>query len=92
MDEKKYWLDNPRNVNRLVYGLYTVCAGLFLADALYHKHVHFGFEHWFGFYAIFGFGACVGLVLTAKAMRRVLMRGEDYYRDDRPPAGKPDDD
>ena len=32
-----------------------------------------------GFYAIFGFGACVLLVLAAKALRRLLMRPEDYY-------------
>ncbi len=27
----------------------------------------------------FGFVACVALVLTAKALRRILRRPEDYY-------------
>ena len=33
----------------------------------------------YGFYGIFGFVACVALVLIAKQLRRVLMRPEDYY-------------
>ena len=32
-----------------------------------------------GFYGIFGFVMCILLVLAAKAMRRLLMRPEDYY-------------
>ena len=42
-------------------------------------HGEFSVEHWFGFHGLFGFVACVGLVLTAKALRRILMRPEDYY-------------
>jgi len=84
--EKKYWLDDPRNVNKIVYALYVVCVLLVAADLLYHKHLHFhfaderyNFEGWFGFFGFFGFIACVGLVLAAKLMRVVLKRGEDYY-------------
>jgi len=41
------------------------------------------FEALWGFYAIYGFVACVVLVLLAKEMRKILMRDEDYYdRDD----------
>ena len=32
-----------------------------------------------GFYGIFGLVICILLVLAAKAMRRVLMRPEEYY-------------
>ena len=39
----------------------------------------FAIEHVFGFYGLFGFVACVALVLIAKQLRRVLMRPEDYY-------------
>lgn len=81
--ERRRWLNLPANVTRLVRGLVLVCAGLFLADALYHGHPHFAAENLFGFYAIFGFVVCVGLVLGAKWMRAILMRPEDYY-DDRP--------
>jgi len=78
-DGKRYWLDERRNVDKIWYVLIGVCALLFLADALYHKHVELEIENWFGFYGIYGFVGCVFLVLAAKAMRKVVMRGEDYY-------------
>lgn len=79
LGEKSYWLDRPSNVDKLVYGFYVVCALFLVADILVHKHGPFEIEHIFGFYAVFGFVACVVLVLIAKALRRVLMRPEDYY-------------
>ena len=78
-NDKKYWLDKPGNVNRLVYTLYAACAVLVLVDFLYHKHVNFSFESWFGFFSWFGFIACVALVLVAKKMRKLVKRDEDYY-------------
>ena len=77
--EKPHWLDDKRNVKRIIYALYFVCAALFLSDFFYHKHVVFSFDSWFGFYAIYGFVMCVGLVIGAKLMRIILMRREDYY-------------
>ena len=77
--ERRYWLDDPSNVNKIVYSLVGVCIFLFFADALYTKHGHFAIEHIFGFYGVYGFVVCVGLVLVAKWMRVVLMRPEDYY-------------
>ena len=76
---RTYWLDNPANVERIVRALYLICAVLVVADFFVPKHGPFAIEHVFGFYAWFGFLACVGLVLAAKLMRRVLMRPEDYY-------------
>lgn len=88
MNERRRWLDEPRNVDRLVYALYAIGALLFLADLIYLKHPHFAPEGWFGFYAIYGFVACVLLVLIAKQLRRLLMRPEDHYEsasgEDRP--------
>ena len=48
-------------------------------DFVYHKHVHFDFEAWPGFYAVVGFVSYVGLVFTAKGLRRLLKREEGYY-------------
>ena len=78
-EDRKYWLDEPGNVKKIIWALFAVCAALFLADAFYHKHSHFEAENFFGFYAIFGFVVCVALVLAAKGMRLFLMRSEDYY-------------
>ncbi|MEV4477665.1 hypothetical protein [Nonomuraea sp. NPDC049504] len=84
-DDDRRWLDEPRNVTRIVYGLAVLCALLFAADLFYVKHPHFAVEGWFGFYAVYGFVGAVALVIVAKALRRLLRRDEDYYergRDD----------
>ena len=77
--EKRYWLDDPANVTRLVRVFYAVCAVLIAIDVFVPKHGPFAIEHWFGFYGFYGFIACVALVLIAKQLRRILMRPEDYY-------------
>lgn len=80
-DERKYWLDEPRNVDKVVWAIYAICGLLLVIDPFVHKHGPFAIEHWFGFYGIYGFVACVGLVLAAKELRRILKRPEDYYDD-----------
>lgn len=80
--ERRYWLDDARNVTRIVWALVTLCVLLLFADAFYHKHAVFPIEQRFGFYAVFGFAVYVGLVLTAKALRKLLMRPENYYDPD----------
>ncbi len=82
MREKPRWLDNPDNIKKLIRGFVVVCGLLFLADLFYHRHVEREWEGLFGFYAIYGFVACVALVLAATAMRKFLMRDEDYYDDE----------
>ena len=77
--QKQYLFDKPRNVNRLLRGFYLVCAILLILDFVLHRHVIHSWDNIPGFYAIFGFVACVLLVLIAKEMRKVVMRKEDYY-------------
>jgi hypothetical protein len=77
--EPVYWLDSRANVDKLVRRFYAVCVILLAIDVLVPKHGAFAIEHAWGFYGLFGFIACVALVLTAKMLRRVLMRPEDYY-------------
>ena len=55
---------------------------LLLADFVVHRHVYHEWEGLWGFYAGYGFVACVLLVLIAKEMRKLLMRSEDYYDDE----------
>jgi hypothetical protein len=77
--ERRYWLDERTNVERLVRGFYALCLMVLLLDLFVPRHGAFAIEQLFGFYAFFGFIACVTLVLVAKQLRRVLMRAEDYY-------------
>ena len=77
--EKPRWLDDSRNVDKIVYALYGICAFLLVIDPFVHKHGPFAIEHWWGFYGIYGFISCVFLVLMAKELRKLIMRGEDFY-------------
>ncbi|MBE0612556.1 MAG: hypothetical protein IH604_02700 [Burkholderiales bacterium] len=76
---KSYWLDRKENVTKVYWAVWIVCGVLLLIDPLIHKHEAFGFAEWFGFFGFFGFFACVGLVLAAKMLRKILKRAEDYY-------------
>jgi hypothetical protein len=78
--EKTYLFDKPHNVRRVFRFFYTALALLLLAEFFVHKHPHFPWEGYFGFYAVYGFVACVLLVLAAKYILRPLVkRRENYY-------------
>lgn len=79
--ERRHVFDHPRNVRRVIWALCIACVIVFVADPLVHRHVDHPWEAVFGFYGIYGFVACVLLVLVAKALRKILMRPEDYYDD-----------
>ena len=77
---KRYWLDEPANVTRIYRGLWVIGAILVLLDLAVRRHEELGFAEWFGFFALYGFVACVALVLAAKhLLRKAMMRPEDYY-------------
>ena len=80
--EKKHIFDDLKNVKRILYIFFTIAAGLLLTDFFFHRHVSVEIEKFFGFYAFFGLIGSVFLVLSAKELRRILMRKEDYYDDD----------
>ncbi len=72
--------DKPENVKKVRIVLYVSCAILFICDLFIHKHGHFAWEEWIGFFSIYGFVCCVGLVVAAKHILRTLVkREEDYY-------------
>ena len=77
--EKTYLFDDPRNVDRLLRHFYFICVLLVIVDFLVHRHIEMAWEKIPAFYAIYGFVACVALVLMAKVLRKVVMRKEDYY-------------
>lgn len=77
--EPKGFFDKPENIQKMLKVFYVVCGLLVLADFIAHRHIYHDWEKIPAFYAIYGFVGCVVLVLIAKEMRKVLMRGEDYY-------------
>ena len=68
-----------KTVKTLILSLYVICAALLLIEFFYHRHGHFDFELWFGFYAGFGLLAYLAIVLSAKQLRKLLQRSENYY-------------
>ena len=88
-NERRHFFDEPANVRLVLRVLFTVCAAVACLDLVslalrfagQHelRHAETAWEGLPGFYAIFGFVACVALVVAAKQMRKVLMRDEDYY-------------
>ncbi len=80
--ERQYLFDKPRNVRILLWTYFVVALGLLLADLFVHRHVIHPWERLFGFYGFYGYVGSVFLVLSAKELRRVLMRSEGYYDDD----------
>ncbi len=79
-DDKKYLFDNPKNVTRLLVIFFSSVVLLMFFDLFVHKHSHFAWEDYFGFYPVYGFVACVLLVIIAKyVLRPLVKRKEDYY-------------
>lgn len=78
-NEPQYFFDNPRNINRLLTVFYSLCGVLVALDFVIHRHTQTALEQLPAFYAVYGFIACVLLVLIATQLRRAVMRKEDYY-------------
>ena len=80
MAKKLHMFDKPENITKVLRIFFSALVVLLGVDFFVHKHIYFAWEEWPEFYAIFGFVACVVLVLTAKYILRPLVkRDEDYY-------------
>ena len=75
------YFDKPENIKKLWIMLYVVCGLLVVPDFFIHRHPHFGFDGFFGFYALLGFVSCAALILFSKVVGLVLKAREDYYDD-----------
>lgn len=79
-NDKKYLFDNPRNVKILLRTFFSSLVLLLVLEMFVTKHPHFAWEGWPEFYCVYGFVACVVLVIVAKyILRPLVMRREDYY-------------
>ena len=79
MSEKKYFFDKTENIKWTMRVFYTLCTLLVIADFIVHRHIGLPWEKLPAFYAVYGFVACVILVVIAKEIRKVVMRKENYY-------------
>jgi len=73
------YFDRPEAKRKLWILLWVVCGLTIIPDLFTHRHPHFGFDGFIGFYALFGFITCAALILLAKLIGRVLKVREDYY-------------
>ncbi len=71
--------DNPKNIKRLRLVFFILLVLVLVAEFFVEKHGEFTVEHFYGFYAVYGFMAYVFLIFVAKGLRRIIMRKEDYY-------------
>ncbi len=79
--ERDRFFDKTKNIKRFL-GVFLVISVITLGvDLFFDRHTDHRFESLAGFYGIWGFVSCVVLVLAAKQLRKLVMRGEDYYGD-----------
>lgn len=75
------WFDRPENLQKLGNGVIGLCVLLVAAElvGVFHKHAHFGWDGWLGFFAVFGFVSYSLVVVLGVALQRAVSRPEDYY-------------
>ena len=73
------YFDRPQVRRTLWILLFVFCGLSVIPDLFTHRHPHFGFDGFIGFYAIFGFVACAVLILLAKIIGKLLKVKETYY-------------
>lgn len=79
--EREHFFDKPKNTTKVLWIFHLLCAALLLVEVFYHRHTMHVWENLWGFYAFYGFVACVLLVLVAKQLRKLVMVDERYYSD-----------
>jgi uncharacterized membrane protein YccC len=69
-------------LRKILTVFYIFLVLLIIIDLFIHKHGYFGFDEYPSYYGVYGFVACILLVLAAKyILRPIVMRREDYYND-----------
>jgi hypothetical protein len=77
----KHWLQRPGTIRWLWRAGLGLLALLVAGDLLIDTHPRFAIEGSFAFFAWFGFGACVVMVLFARALGVLIKRDDTYYDD-----------
>ncbi len=72
----------PRWSKRILLGFLGLCVAAVVAGFLADIHGEHPWEEVPLFHALYGFLGISGLILVSKALRRLVMRPEDYYDDE----------
>ena len=76
-----HWLVRASTIRRLWWVFIVVLVLTLLSQLTYSSKGYFGVDGWLGFGAVFGFLACLVMVLVAKGLGLLLKRGEQFYSD-----------
>lgn len=81
MKKESDLFDRPENRKKIRMFFYLALAATVVSDFFVaRKYVHFPWDNIPGFYAFFGFTACVLIIILAKAIGHAwLMKHENYY-------------
>lgn len=79
MNGRTHWLVRPETIRLLWRVFIAILVLSVLAQIFVAMHPHFSAEGIFGFYASYGFVACVAMVMVAKWLGRLIKRRDDYY-------------
>ncbi|MEH6515761.1 MAG: hypothetical protein V7742_03690 [Halioglobus sp.] len=79
MTDSDHWLVRPATIKRLWWIFSAILALTVAAQFVWGSKGYFGIDGWPGFAAVYGFLACLVMVLVAKLLGKVLKRNESYY-------------
>ena len=76
---KQSWFYKESSIKKLWIGTIVTLALTVIAEFFVKLHPHFEIESYFGFHAVYGFLACVAMVVFAKLLGFLIKRKDDYY-------------
>ncbi|MFT6285808.1 MAG: hypothetical protein ACJA09_000543 [Alcanivorax sp.] len=79
MTDSDHWLVKPATIRRLWWTFSVILALTVIAQFKWGAKGYFGIDGWPGFAALYGFLACLIMVLVAKLLGKVLKRDQRYY-------------
>lgn len=79
---REHWLVRPGIIRLLWIAFLLVLALSLLAGVFFDIHAYFPLAGTFAFHAWFGFATCIGIIVFAKALGRLLHRKDSYYERD----------
>ena len=76
---KQNWFYKKSSIKKLYISALIILGVVLFVEYFIVLHPHFSIEKIFGFYAVFGFLSCVGLIIFAKLLGFLVKRKDDYY-------------